>query len=216
MNTSATGGPLLPGSQNPFSFDSPLLSRGWDRGIFDPSAPAAGVPLWVYLQQFVVNVSGLPGELVRPRWQQVPGNLPDVNTDWVAFGVTRRTSEAFPAILLGETADGNDYFYTNELVELMASFYGPNAEFYADQARDGMKIPQNQEYLLTGGWGWVGAEEITTLPSLINQRWYYRVDLPFRLRRQIARVYPVLPLVEADVRLNTSSGYADNVNITLP
>lgn len=73
MNTSATGGYLLPATNTPFP---------------------ANLTFRQFLQTVFVGVSGLPPDLVRPRWQAYPPKQPDLNTNWMAMGVTSRTPDA--------------------------------------------------------------------------------------------------------------------------
>jgi hypothetical protein len=40
------------------------------------------------LSNVVAGVTGIPGNLVRPRWQKNPPPIPDEGVDWVAVGVT--------------------------------------------------------------------------------------------------------------------------------
>ncbi|WP_217284496.1 phage neck terminator protein [Pseudomonas nitroreducens] len=50
------------------------------------------------LQPMVVGITGLPGKMVRPRWQ--PGNpkQPEPNVNWCAIGVMHTKQDANPAI----------------------------------------------------------------------------------------------------------------------
>src|SRR6185437_11129663 len=63
--TSASGGYLAPSSALPL-----------EDGAFD-----------AVLQGFVVGVTALAGNLVRPRWQPIPPPTPDPTVNWCAIGV---------------------------------------------------------------------------------------------------------------------------------
>lgn len=149
-----------------------------------------------FLQPIVVQITGIPGNMVRPRWQAEPANLPDFGTDWVAMGATRRAREWNAAIT--HHSDGSDQLDRNEEIELLCSFYGPNAEANCAALSDGLQIEQNRDALFLNAMGLVDASEPIILPVLIKQRWTYRVDLLLTLRRHIQRVYPVLNIAEAD------------------
>jgi hypothetical protein len=72
-NTSASGGYLYPA----------------------PSAPLpANLSFLEFLQQVFVSLSGLPGNLVFPRWQLNPPKQPDACVDWMAVGVQSITPDA--------------------------------------------------------------------------------------------------------------------------
>jgi hypothetical protein len=120
-------------------------------------------------------------------------------TAWCSIGIQTRRGDTFPFV--GHDGDGNngnglDQIIRNEELDLLCSFYdlGTNgmADFYAEIMRDGAIIAQNREYLQAQNFdlGFVG--ELTVVPSLLKQRWMYRVDLPIAVRRQVVRQYPVL------------------------
>lgn len=73
MTDSSTGGYLLPA----------------------PLAPLpANLTFKQFLQQVFVGVSGLPGDLVLPRWQTNPPKQPDLLTNWMALAATVSTPDA--------------------------------------------------------------------------------------------------------------------------
>lgn len=72
-NTSATGGYLLPAKQFPLP---------------------GNLSFRQFLQQIFVGVSGLPGNLVFPRWQIAPPKQPDISTNWLAIGITEVKPDA--------------------------------------------------------------------------------------------------------------------------
>ena len=65
-NNSATGGYLLPTGTNPYPSTLTFLQ---------------------FMNTVMAGISGLPSALVRPRWQPNPPVQPDIDTDWLAFGV---------------------------------------------------------------------------------------------------------------------------------
>lgn len=62
------------------------------------SAPVLPLPANLtftqFLQQVFVGISGLPANLVRPRWQIDPPKQPDINTNWLAIGSPKMTPDA--------------------------------------------------------------------------------------------------------------------------
>lgn len=174
--TSATGGPLAP---------EPALGPLADGGLDD------------FLQRLVVNVTGLPGNMVRPRWQETPPPRPPIGTDWCAIGVQRIVADTYASVTHSPHLEGNDVLKRHETLEVLASFYGPNAGGYAGDLRDGLLVWQNREALTAAGYGLLDTGEPLMVPELINQQWYRRCDMPLRLRRQVVRTYPVKNILSA-------------------
>lgn len=175
-NTSATGGYLQPGTT---------------------PTPLEGQSLEDFLQQVFSGIVGLSGDLVRPRWQQQPPNLPDISTDWMAYGITRHVPEAFAYDEHDGSGLGTDYTARHEVLELLLSFYGPNADANAALLSDGFQVPQNREAMQLVGMGLVATGDIRLAPEMLKNQWLRRVDMEVTLRRQIRRSYPVLSLVAA-------------------
>lgn len=181
-NTSATGGYLAPAG-------SP--------------APLEGTSFQDFLQALVVGITGLPGNKVFPRWQQEPPNLPPISADWAAIGITRTVRDFNANIVHDPSGNGADELQRNESVEILTSFYGPNADSFCDILSDGLQIDQNREVLFLNAMGLVATGDSITVPSIVKERWQYRVDLPMTIRRQVRRSYPILSLLSA-------SGTIDN------
>jgi hypothetical protein len=186
-NTSATGGYLVP-----------ALSP----------APLEDAALDDFFQAVVVGITALPGASVRPRWQIEPPNMPNLASDWAAFGVAVVASETFawvghfPAVGL---VPGYDEFRRHEELEWITSFYGPDARANAALLKDGLQIAQNREPLLLAGMGVIETGDVRTVPLLVKERWQFRADLPVRIRRAVVRRYPVLDLASAQATLNTEA-----------
>jgi hypothetical protein len=58
----------------------------------------------------------------------------------------------------------------------------------------------------------VQCEHPQTAPEFIKEKWLYRVDLPFTLRRRIILRYPILNLLSAEVNIDNEH-YLENVLI---
>jgi hypothetical protein len=197
VNNSATGGYLLPAS-------SP--------------APLEDQALLRFFQTLIVGITGLPGSLVRPYWQERPPDVPDAGVAWAAFKITKRPSDEYPYVGRNPygAEDGADHLQRHELLEILTSFYdtgvtglantGGSADANAALLRDGLMIGQNREPLFKIGYGLVRIGEVVTLPNLFKQRWQNRVDFEWAVRRQIDRSYPVETLVAATGDLYTDTG----------
>lgn len=168
-------------------------------------APLEGVALQDFLQSVVVGVTGLAGANVRPRWQAEPPNLPAITTNWAAIGEQRRHKETFAAVLHDATDAGQDLLVRHQELYILVSFYGPGADHYADVLADGLQIAQNRATLRAQAFDLVETGELTTVPELIKDRWYYRTDLPITFRRRVERRYDVLNLLDADVQINEAA-----------
>lgn len=173
-NTSASGGYLTPTSPHP-------------TGDLDFAR---------VLNNLVAGITGLPGSLVRPRWQEVPAPIPAITVDWAAVGVVDISPEA------GGTYDRHFDVHTNQRREeeltVLTSFYGPNAEKNARTLRDGLEVAQNWEQAkATADLNFIEARPIRSMPEQVNDRWYRRSDMEIRLRRHISRDYGILSIAEA-------------------
>ena len=197
-NTSATGGYLVP----------------------SPPAPPAAVAIEAGFQQMVAALSGLPGSLVRPRWQPTPPTQPTADTNWASIGVIRTEADMYPSIrhdgrttLPGHTEAGVDVMTRHSTVTVLMSFYGPLADDVAAQVRDGLFVPQNWEPMIPLGIKFLSNDDFTRMPELVNQQWINRVDMEVRLRHQIDRTYPIFNLVGAVVDLISDNGDTETVEI---
>lgn len=186
--TSATGGYLRPVGPGPAQ----------DRALFEVLQPA------------FAGISGLPGNLVRPRWQPEPQLIPPAATCWMALGITDREADTFPWLGLFPNDAGIYQMQRHETFYVLTSIYDLGYSGEADQVaaelRDGLMIPQNGEQLAASGIYVVSDADITVAPTLFKQRWMYRTDLRVKFRRQITRDYSVLPLDSVTVELVTDDG----------
>jgi hypothetical protein len=165
-------------------------------------APLEDQALLDFLQSWIVGITGLPQTTVRPRWQPEPGNIPNESTNWVAFGIPRRESDVNAAELHFPSNPGYNEIRRHEILNILASFYGPNANGYAEIFREGIQVAQNREVLSLNAMGLVESGDVIALPELVKNKWYTRADLTFRIRRQIVRQYAVLNISEVDGSVN--------------
>lgn len=151
-----------------------------------------------FLQACVAGISGLPGTLVRPRWQPNPPPTPDVTIDWAACGITRTTGRFSPYHHhYAETEPGFDRSSRQEQVFYRVSFYGPHAGDLCAILRDGLFIDQNRQLWRENAVGLVEAERIDHVPELFRQQWRDAYHLEIILNREVRRVYNVRTLLRA-------------------
>jgi hypothetical protein len=161
-----------------------------------------------FLQTIIVGIVGLPGNLVRPRFQDEPPNPPDYGTDWCAIGPGTRQRDPFSAVIQNST---NTKVIRNRELEILASFYGPQAETNGELLAMGFEVPQNREALQYANAAWTGFNLISGVrgpviaPALIKGRWYYRADYSFSIRQQQQYTYPVETLEEAKGTIDLES-----------
>lgn len=180
-NDSSTGGFLVPGGATAPGPVVPLDDAGLD----------------ALLQQLVVGITGFAGSLVRPRWQETPPAEPATGTNWCAIGVTQ--IERNYGVVTTHHPDNNGWDETRqqELITVLATFYGPNAQNFASLLRDGIYVPQNRELLFANFMSLRDTSGLTHTPDLVNNSWRKRVDVYVYLSRMVTRAYPVKNLDSA-------------------
>jgi hypothetical protein len=181
--------------------------------------PLEDAALQNFLQSIVVGITGLTGAMVFPRWQETPPNIPPINTAWASIGVQNRKAETFAFEFHDGTlnsGNGLDTLIRHEEAEILCGFYGPTADTNASLLRDGLQVAQNREALQLAGMSLIECGDLLTVPSLVNSQWYYRVDLPFRVRRAIVREYPILNLLSSQITVKTSDGLTEVINVIPP
>lgn len=172
-NTSATGGYLAPTSAE--LEDDPFLD---------------------FFHDVIQGITGIAGDLIRPRWQPSPPTIPPRNANWIAFGITSRVPDQAGYEAHDGTGDGQTTLVRYEDCEMMFSFYGPGAEGFLTRFREGLLIGQNRDVLAAAQVGIKRFGASVPVPQLIKEQWLYRSDLPITLRRQMRRVYPILNIIE--------------------
>jgi hypothetical protein len=178
-----------------------------------PPPPATVEDLQSALQQAVAGLAGLPGSLVRPRWQPVPPAQPPVDVTWVSIGVTMVEADEYPYLLhvggvtlAGATAPGYTIMQRHQTITVVTTFYGPQADALAAQVRDAFYVPQNYENLFPVGLKLRTIHDLQRAPELMNQQYVDRADLRMEFRAMIERVYPIRDLDGADFTINTDQG----------
>jgi hypothetical protein len=168
-------------------------------GYLQPTgtAPPEDADLDSIFQQLLVGITGLPGNMVRPRWQAIVPKQPEPATNWCAVGVTGIEHDANSYEQHNPAGNGSDSLIRHEIITVLCSFYGAGALNFASQARDGMYVAQNNSTLDQFEMGLVEVGSIVTAPELVNQQWIRRFDLSMRIRRRVVRTYPILNILSA-------------------
>ena len=160
------------------------------------SGPIEGLDLRRFIGTLLVGVSGLNTSLVRPMWQKNPPPIPDIDTNWLAFGITGRRADNDPYQV--EKADGSGSTMSrHEELDIQLIFYGPDCLQKAGELRDGFELTQNTESLLLAGMAFIDMSDVVHAPELVNQRFFDRADATLVIRREVRREYRVLNFVSA-------------------
>lgn len=207
---------LSPGTGIPFSFDNPSL--GFDAGWWEEPVQASQ-ELTTLMQQVVAAICGLDGTLVIQRWQEEPPVLPPVaylaNGDpgvncWAAVGITGSKPLGYTqSVEINQgaaTGTGFSQVQDFETFDVVCSFYGPRADYYATIIRLGLiGCAQNREILQLLAIGTMNTSGRSRVPSLIKNIFMDRVDITLSFMRQVQIYYPVLYLLKgpATVVLDT-------------
>lgn len=175
--------------------------------------PLEDIALNRFLQGLVVGITNLPGKLVVQRWQPEPPNTPPLTTDWAAVGETGRSRDVNAAVVYQAN---QDIVYRNEILDILCSFYGPNARLNCTKLAMGLQVNQNRETMRSQGYGLVETLDSVITADLVNDQYRPRVDLPFKLRRGIALVYPVVDLLGAQATAIPDGSPAEEIIVTPP
>ena len=166
-----------------------------------------------FLQQLVMGIDGLQGFNVIPRWQAEPPLIKNFGTNWASIGVMRKIPDRF-AYVKQETVNKQcqSQVYRNEILEVLLTFYGPNAEANIERFTMGLQIPQNREMLQNAGYGVVDIGDPVMMAEEIKQRWTRRVDVLFTLRRAALYTYAVPNVKSATIELHNE---VEDITITV-
>lgn len=161
-----------------------------------------------FIQTVLVGISGLPGNLVRPKWQPNPPKQPDAATNWLAFGLTNEGADTNASVQTDK--DGVTELKRNEHLEIQCCFYGPNCLENAGILRDGFEIQQNLSSLKAANMGFIEAGKQIRTAELVNEQWIDRIDMTINLVRQINRIYPILTFLSLSGTIRTDLTDGEN------
>lgn len=176
MNTSATGGYLLP--------DGEAVPN--DQSLED------------IFQGLIVGVTGLSGKWVRPRFQTEPPPIPSIKQDWVAFVVQNQTPDDGPYFEQSE----NQTSIRHERLEVFLSFYGPNGQMYSKRFIDGLAIPQNIDQILEHKIKFIEVGRVLTAPDKINEQYVHRFDVTAVFARKTKQVHQIKTFQDFEIKIN--------------
>jgi hypothetical protein len=160
------------------------------------AGPLEGLDLRRFIGTVLVGVSGFAPEMVRPAWQQNPPPVPNIDTNWMAFGITARRADNDPYQV--EKDDGQrTLMLRHEELDIMLAFYGPDCLQKAAEVREGFELTQNTESLLLAGMAYIDLSDIIHAPELVNDRYFDRADTTLTIRREVRREYRILNFVSA-------------------
>ena len=195
---------------------------------FLPLSPIQGrMSVEDVLHDLFAGITGLAPELVRPRWQPEPPNqpeatnqpeppsLPDATVNWCAFGIMDRTPQNLPEIIHHGENGGHDEIIDFEQLDVLVSFYGPNAEDLARATRTGLYVPQNRAILRPNNLAFVKAVAITYVPEVVQYNWLARADLALVFTHRTARTYAVLNLEKSVGFIDTDRPAPQNLIVPI-
>ncbi|MFW1775198.1 phage neck terminator protein [Acinetobacter seifertii] len=171
MGDSATGGYITPSS-----------GTAYDQELED------------IFQAFIVGITSLPGDMVRPLFQRDPPPFPEIGEDWCAFAVKNIKSDDGPYFdQKDETMDS----IRHEELTLFLSFYGDHGQSIANVLKDGLGIPQNITQLKAQKIKFISTGELITAPDFLNNQYVHRYDLTAVFKRKTSRTFAVKSFVDA-------------------
>lgn len=152
-----------------------------------PPDPLEGNALENAFQALVAGITGLDPTLVRPRWQPEPVNMPDFSQTWAAVGITETSSDRF--VYTKQIDRDTEQLERDQVLTVMFSFYGPDAQYMLERFQDGIAIERNRADLRTVGIKLTEIKDPRQLPALLKEKWQKRLDVEGIFRRRIIRLY---------------------------
>lgn len=158
-------------------------------------------PLEDIFHETIVGITGLPPEMVRPRFQPVVPNQPGFEENWCAFAVNPIDQDTFAheKHLPSLETNGVNEVSRDEMMEVFASFYGASGRLYMTRWLNGLALSQNRYQLLSYGIKLVGFGKPVSVPALLKDKWTRRVDLTAQFSRRLIQTYAVRSIASAEV-----------------
>lgn len=164
------------------------------------TAPIYDNPLDDFFHAFLVALTTIPGQLVRPRWQPEPPNMPDFTVDWLAWGIVDIDEDRFA--WQGQTDDVTSVVERDEIMTMLMSFYGPRASQLAKQFSASVQLSQNRAYLQPQKLTVIEVLNQVRIPALTKEKWVPRVDQRVLFRRRASWAYEIRTLESAQLGLD--------------
>lgn len=141
------------------------------------------------LHDLVCGLTGLNPTLVFPRWQPQPPTMPHAHINWGAIGITSYEPVGnWPEM---DHYPGYSVQKEHQLMEVVATFYGPSSGAYASMFFAGLTVRQNLEVIGASGIMLRKTGGISRVPELVNTQYIPRSDVSFTLVREIDRTYAI-------------------------
>lgn len=150
------------------------------------------------ISRWICGVSGLPANVVFPRWADPQPLIPRNGVTWCAFGITTMPRPVTLANI--QTTDEQSEQWTWEKVTVICCFYGPQGAATATTFREGIYVAQNNAELNKTGLSLVSTTDVISAPELINNIWVRRYDLTATLSRKNIRIYNIKTIQSAPVQ----------------
>jgi hypothetical protein len=153
------------------------------------------------LQDLIVGLTGLAGNMVRPRYQPKPPGTPEQNVPWAAFSASIEGADWNPVVVSDPNANagaGEHRLARSEDVGLSVSFYGPGAWALATVMRDGFGVAQNRDAVEAKGLKFVECASLVYAPFQLKDVWVKKTDLKVFFRRWVTRTYGIRNFASAD------------------
>lgn len=158
------------------------------------------------LHGLIAGLTGLPGSMVRPKWQAESVTFPESGADWCAFGILEEGGGAIGGERHFGEGEGHNVASAHEPFSVLVSFYGRNSRANVRKLRLGLAVAQNREYLYKREIAFVEAGPNTHVPEIAGELWNDRWDIRLAFRRRTAAEYPVLNIVKTPVALKAENG----------
>ncbi len=158
------------------------------------------------LHDFITGIVGLPGNMVRPKWEEHPAGLPPAKVDWCAFGIVEEGGDAIGGERHFGEDGGHNIASVHEPFAVLVSFYGRNSRANVRKLRLGLAVAQNRECLYRREIAFVEAGASIHVPETVGERWNDRWDIRLTFRRRVAAKYPVLNIAKTQVALRAENG----------
>lgn len=186
-------------------------------GGFLRLSPAQGqYQLEDVLHEVFTGITGFAGELVRPRWQPDPPEVPEPDVNWCAFGITQFDPANFPEIRHHGKGQGRDELVDYEDLQVLVSFYGPLHMVNARALRRGLHVPQNRALLRPAGLAFVRAGTITPVPEMVALGWRARADVSLTFRLETKSCFAVLNLLKTEGSVTSETSGSGQGGIEVP